>query len=162
MGKIVLDHKELKRIIDEEKRLGKRIVFANGCFEIIHVGHIRYLKAAKDLGDVLIVAINDDDSMRELRKRDFIITPDFERAEIVSSISYVDYVTLFKERSVASLLKLLKPHVHAKGTDYTPETVPEREIVLSYGGTVRIVGDEKTHSTTEIIERISSLVKKAQ
>lgn len=160
MGRIVVDHSELKRIIDSERSLGKKIVFANGCFEIIHVGHIRYLKAAKELGDILVVAINDDESMKALNKREFIVTPDYERAEIVSSIRYVDYVTLFSEKSVESLLLLLRPDVHAKGTDYTEETVPEREIVLSYGGVVRIVGDEKTHSTTGIIEKIISNAKR--
>jgi ADP-heptose synthase, bifunctional sugar kinase/adenylyltransferase len=95
---------------------------------------VRYLKAAKELGDILIVAINDDSSLLSLKKRKEVITPDTERAEIVASISYVDYVTLFSEPSVENLLRLLKPHIHAKGTDYREDTVPEREIVLSYGG----------------------------
>ncbi|MCS7280051.1 MAG: adenylyltransferase/cytidyltransferase family protein [Desulfobacterota bacterium] len=156
MGRIVLDHAKLKSIVDRKKSQGRIVVFGNGCFEIIHVGHIRYLKAAKKLGDVLIVAINDDESMKALKKRDLIVTPAIERAEIVASIKYVDYVTLFSERSVENLLRLLKPDIHAKGTDYTQETVPEREVVLSYGGRVAIVGDEKTHSTSEIIERIKA------
>ncbi|MCX7857842.1 MAG: adenylyltransferase/cytidyltransferase family protein [Deltaproteobacteria bacterium] len=154
MGKIIHDHIELKRVLDEEKKNGKIIVFGNGCFDIIHVGHIRYLKAAKELGDVLVVAINRDDSIRKLKNRREVVTPDEERAEIVASIRYVDYVTLFSETSVENLLKLLKPHIHAKGTDYTEDTVPEREVVLSYGGKVAIVGDEKRHSTSEIITRI--------
>lgn len=159
MGRIVLDHLELKKIIDEEKEKGKTIVFGNGCFDIIHVGHIRYLKAAKELGDILIVAINDDYSVRALNKRRDVITPDLERAEIIASIQYVDYVTLFSESSVETLLKLLKPHVHAKGTDYTENTVPERNVVLSYGGRIAIVGDEKTHSTSDIIMRIQKAKK---
>jgi rfaE bifunctional protein nucleotidyltransferase chain/domain len=154
MGRIVLDHLELKKIVDKERERGKIIVFGNGCFDIIHVGHVRYLKAAKELGDILIVAINDDSSLLSLKKRKEVITPDTERAEIVASISYVDYVTLFSEPSVENLLRLLKPHIHAKGTDYREDTVPEREIVLSYGGRVAIVGDEKAHSTSEIIRRI--------
>jgi rfaE bifunctional protein nucleotidyltransferase chain/domain len=154
MGRIVLDHLELKKIVDKEREKGKIIVFGNGCFDIIHVGHVRYLKAAKELGDILIVAINDDSSLLSLKKRKEVITPDTERAEIVASISYVDYVTLFSEPSVENLLRLLKPHIHAKGTDYREDTVPEREIVLSYGGRVAIVGDEKAHSTSEIIRRI--------
>ncbi len=154
MGRIVLDHKELKRIVEEEKEKGKVIVLGNGCFDIIHVGHIRYLKAAKALGDVLIVAINDDSSAMALKKRTEVVTPDLERAEILASIRYVDYVTLFSETSVENLLRLLKPHIHAKGTDYTEESVPEREVVLSYGGRIAIVGDEKRHSTSEIIMKI--------
>jgi rfaE bifunctional protein nucleotidyltransferase chain/domain len=154
MGRIVLDHLELKKIVDKEREKGKIIVFGNGCFDIIHVGHVRYLKAAKELGDILIVAINDDSSLLSLKKRKEVITPDTERAEIVASISYVDYVTLFSEPSVENLLRLLKPHIHAKGTDYREDTVPEREIVLSYGGRVAIVGDKKAHSTSEIIRRI--------
>lgn len=154
MGRIILDHFELKKVVDEEKKRGKKIVLGNGCFEIIHVGHIRYLKAAKELGDILIIAINDDSSFKLLNKRREVVIPDVERAEIVASIQYVDYVTLFSENSVENLLRLLKPHIHAKGTDYTEETVPERATVLSYGGKVAIVGDPKTHSTSEIIMRI--------
>ncbi|MCX8023104.1 MAG: adenylyltransferase/cytidyltransferase family protein [Syntrophorhabdaceae bacterium] len=154
MGRIVDSIDELKSIVDNEKNRGKTIVFGNGCFDILHVGHIRYLKGAKALGDVLIVAINDDSSLVGLGKRKETITPDKERAEIVASLECVDYVILFGEPDVRNILLALKPHIHAKGTDYTEETVPERDVVLSFGGKIAIVGDPKNHSTREIIASI--------
>ena len=154
MGRYVRDRAELKRIIEEERKKGKKVVFGNGCFDILHVGHIRYLKGAKELGDILVVGLNDDTSVLTLGKRDAVITPLDERAEIVASIDGVDFVTSFSEPTVEGLLLELKPDIHAKGTDYTPETVPERKIVQSYGGEVAIVGDPKDHSTTAIIERL--------
>jgi rfaE bifunctional protein nucleotidyltransferase chain/domain len=154
MGRYVRDRAELKRIIEEERKKGKKVVFGNGCFDILHVGHIRYLKGAKELGDILVVGLNDDTSVLTLGKRDAVITPLDERAEIVASIDCVDFVTSFSEPTVEGLLLELKPDIHAKGTDYTPETVPERKIVQSYGGEVAIVGDPKDHSTTAIIERL--------
>lgn len=154
MGRYVRDRAELKRIIEEERKKGKKVVFGNGCFDILHVGHIRYLKGAKELGDILVVGLNDDTSVLTLGKRAAVITPLDERAEIVASIDCVDFVTSFSEPTVEGLLLELKPDIHAKGTDYTPETVPERKIVQSYGGEVAIVGDPKDHSTTAIIERL--------
>jgi rfaE bifunctional protein nucleotidyltransferase chain/domain len=154
MGRYVRDRAELKRIIEEERKKGKKVVFGNGCFDILHVGHIRYLKGAKELGDILVVGLNDDTSVLTLGKRAAVITPLDERAEIVASIDCVDFVTSFSEPTVEGLLLDLKPDIHAKGTDYTPETVPERKIVQSYGGEVAIVGDPKDHSTTAIIERL--------
>ncbi len=154
MGRYIPDRTELKRIIEEERKKGKRVVFGNGCFDILHVGHIRYLKGAKELGDILVVGLNDDTSVLTLGKRGAVITPLDERAEIVASIDCVDFVTGFSEPTVERLLLELKPDIHAKGTDYTPETVPERKIVQSYGGEVAIVGDPKDHSTTAIIERL--------
>jgi rfaE bifunctional protein nucleotidyltransferase chain/domain len=154
MGRYIRDRAELKRIIGEERKKGKKVVFGNGCFDILHVGHIRYLKGAKELGDILVVGLNDDTSVLTLGKRDAVITPLDERAEIVASIDCVDFVTSFSEPTVEGLLLELKPDIHAKGTDYTPETVPERKIVQSYGGEVAIVGDPKDHSTTAIIERL--------
>jgi len=154
MGRYIRDRAELKRIIEEERKKGKKVVFGNGCFDILHVGHIRYLKGAKELGDILVVGLNDDTSVLTLGKRDGVITPLDERAEIVASIDCVDFVTSFSEPTVERLLLELKPDIHAKGTDYTPETVPERKIVRSYGGEVAIVGDPKDHSTTAIIERL--------
>jgi D-glycero-beta-D-manno-heptose 1-phosphate adenylyltransferase len=156
MGKY-LSITELKPIVEGLKRSGKTVVFGNGFFDLIHVGHVRYLKAAKELGDVLIVGINDDASVVTLGKRSSVITPLEERAEILCSICHVDYVVSFTEPTVERLLLELKPHVHAKGTDYTPETVPEGAIVRSYGGRVEIVGDPKDHSTRNIIEAVKRL-----
>lgn len=157
MGKYVKDLDTLKNIIENERVKGKKIVFGNGCFDILHVGHIRYLKAAKELGDILIVAINDDASVAKIGKRKRVITPCEERVEILTAIDSVDYVTTFSEPTVERLLMELKPDIHAKGTDYTEDTVPEKDIVLSYGGKVAIVGDPKNHSTRDIIKTIKDL-----
>ncbi len=147
----------LKGIIDEERVKGKRIVFGNGCFDLLHVGHVRYLAAAKALGDILVVAVNDDESLISLGKRASVITPLEERIEILAALSAVDYVIAFKEPTVERLLRELKPHIHAKGTDYTAETVPEREVVRAYGGEVAIVGDPKNHSTRDIIKQVRQM-----
>jgi D-glycero-beta-D-manno-heptose 1-phosphate adenylyltransferase len=157
MGRIVDGLGELQRIIDRDKKRGKKVVFGNGCFDLLHVGHVRYLKGAKALGDVLIVAVNDDASVTGLGKRKQVVTPARERAEIVSSIAGVDYVILFSDPTVERLLLALQPHIHAKGTDYSTDTVPERDVVSSYGGTVAIVGDPKDHSTKDIIKTIKLL-----
>jgi rfaE bifunctional protein nucleotidyltransferase chain/domain len=160
MGKVIKSLEELNKIIDSEKAAGKRIVFGNGCFDIVHVGHVRYLKGAKELGDILIVAVNDDSSVTGLGKRKEVVTPADERAEIISALDCVDYVILFGEATVENLLRTLKPHIHAKGTDYTEDNVPERNIVISYGGRVAIVGDPKDHSTRDIIKNIKNLREK--
>ncbi len=157
MGQVINELAELKNIIEGEKKKGKTIVFGNGCFDLLHVGHIRYLKGAKALGDILIVAVNDDSSVTGLGKRKQVVTPVRERAEIVSAIDCVDYVIIFSEPNVEKLLLTLKPDIHAKGTDYTEGNVPERDIVLSYGGKVSIVGDPKDHSTRDMIKVIKSL-----
>jgi len=157
MGQIIRELAELKRIIDEEKERGRKVVFGNGCFDLLHVGHVRYLKGAKALGDVLIVAVNDDSSVTGLGKRKQVVTPARERAEIIAAIEGVDYVILFSEPNVESLLRILQPHIHAKGTDYTEESVPEGEIVRAYGGRVAIVGDPKDHSTRDLIKIIKEL-----
>jgi D-glycero-beta-D-manno-heptose 1-phosphate adenylyltransferase len=157
MGHWIHDLDELKKIVDEEKSKGKKVIFGNGCFDILHVGHIRYLRAARALGDILVVAVNDDSSLISLGKRSAVITPLAERAEILCALSSVDYVISFKEPTVEGLLRVLKPDIHAKGTDYTAETVPEREIVRSYGGEIAIVGDPKEHSTRDIIELLRQL-----
>ena len=157
MGEYVRDHQELKRIIDAARAQGKKIVFGNGCFDLLHVGHVRYLKGAKALGDILVVALNDDSSVLALGKRKTVVTPADERAEIMAAVRYVDYVTTFSEPTVENMLKLLKPDIHAKGTDYTPDTVPERNVVRAYGGEVAIVGDPKDHSTTAILARLKDL-----
>jgi len=157
MGQIVHNITELKSIIDREKKQGKRIVFGNGCFDLLHVGHVRYLKGAKALGDVLIVAVNDDSSVTGLGKRKHVVTPAKERAEIIAALEGVDYVILFSDPNVENLLRTIQPHIHAKGTDYTEESVPEGEIVRAYGGRVAIVGDPKDHSTRDLIKTIKDL-----
>jgi rfaE bifunctional protein nucleotidyltransferase chain/domain len=144
----------LKEIIAKEKKKGKRIVLANGCFDLIHVGHIRYLKEAKTQGDVLVVALNSDSSVHGLKGEGRPILNEEERVEIISSFYFVDYITVFEEANVENILLTLKPHVHAKGSDYTEETVPERETVLSYGGEIAITGGPKVKNTTEISRKI--------
>ena len=160
MGHWIRNIDTLKGIIEGERRQGHKIVFGNGCFDLLHVGHVRYLSAAKALGDILVVAVNDDESLVSLGKRATVITPSEERVEILAALAVVDYVITFREPTVERLLRELKPDIHAKGTDYTAETVPEREIVRSYGGEVAIVGDPKDHSTRNIIELVRRLETK--
>lgn len=155
MSEIILDHAELRRRVDALKAAGRRVIFANGCFNLLHVGHVRYLEGAKALGDVLIVAVNADASVRTLKGADYPVTPAAERVEVVAALACVDIVTLFDEPDVSRLLLELKPHVQAKGTDYTVETIPERETVLSYGGELAVTGDPKDHSTTDIMRQIA-------
>jgi len=145
---------ELKKIIPEEKRGRKRIVLANGCFDLIHVGHVRYLKEAKDQGDILLVALNSDRSVQILKGEGRPILNEEERVAIVGSFSFVDHVVVFDDMNVERILLELKPDVHAKGSDYTEKTVPERETVLSYGGRIAITGGPKIKSTSEIIQDI--------
>src|SRR5262245_12212089 len=144
------------RLLEELPELvaGKKVVLTNGCFDILHVGHVRYLKDARALGDVLVVAINSDASMRLIKDPGRPILGQDERVALVSALRCVDYVVLFDEPDVSGVLDVLRPAIHAKGTDYTEQTVPERDQVLSYGGKVRITGDSKGHSTRDIIERI--------
>jgi len=131
-------------------------VLANGCFDILHAGHVRYLEGARALGDVLVVGINSDEQVAKLKGTGRPVLPERERAELVASLQAVDLVTIFSEPTVSELLLAIKPDVHAKGTDYTEETVPERDVVRSYGGRVAIVGDPKDHSTSEILKKVSS------
>ena len=133
---------------------GKKVVLANGCFDIVHVGHVRYLQHARKMGDVLVVAINSDKSMGLIKDPGRPILGERERVSLVSALRPVDHVVLFDEPDVSRVLDVLRPAIHAKGTDYTDETVPERDRVLVYGGEVRIAGDPKNHSTRDIIERI--------
>ena len=133
---------------------GKKVILANGCFDILHVGHLRYLQGARTLGDVLVVAINSDKSMRLIKDPGRPIMAEDERVALVSALRCVDYVVLFDEPDVSRVLDVLRPAIHAKGTDYTEQTVPERNQVLAYGGAVRITGDPKDHSTKDIIQRI--------
>ena len=139
--------------VERHKKKGLTVVFANGCFDVLHVGHVRYLEGAKALGDVLVVAINSDLQVVALKGKGQPIVPERERAEVVASLAVVDRVTIFDEPTVETLLMEIKPDIHAKGTDYTEDTVPERAVVRSYGGRVAIVGDPKNHSTSEILDR---------
>jgi rfaE bifunctional protein nucleotidyltransferase chain/domain len=133
---------------------GRKVVLANGCFDILHVGHVRYLEAAAALGDVLVVAVNSDRSVRSIKEPGRPILDESERVALISALRCVDHVVLFDEPDVKRVIDVLKPAVHAKGTDYTEATVPERQQVLAYGGRVRITGDPKDHSTRNIIESI--------
>ena len=133
---------------------GKNVVLANGCFDILHVGHVRYLEGARKLGDTLVVAINSDRSVKALKGEDRPILNESERVALVSALRCVDHVVVFDEGDVTRVLDVLRPSIHAKGTDYTEATVPEREQVLAYGGQVRITGDPKDHSTRDVIRRI--------
>jgi rfaE bifunctional protein nucleotidyltransferase chain/domain len=151
----VVDRGQLIGVVEEAKRAGQRIVFANGCFDVLHVGHVRYLAAARALGDLLIVGINSDVQTRRLKGEGRPLLSQAERAEIIASIEAVDFVTIFEEPTVEQLLLALKPDIHAKGTDYTADSVPERDVVRSFGGRVAIVGDPKDHSSSEMIERVS-------
>jgi D-glycero-beta-D-manno-heptose 1-phosphate adenylyltransferase len=138
-----------------ERSKGKKIVLANGCFDLFHVGHIRYLQGAKELGDLLIVGINSDEQVRKLKGLNRPFMPENERAEIIDALGCVDYVTVFTEPTVTELIRAVRPDFHAKGTDYTPETVPEKDVVAEYGGQVRIVGDPKNHSSTDLLKKVS-------
>ena len=150
---LILDREALVARITTEKAGGSRIVLANGCFDILHAGHVRYLEGARALGDVLVVGINSDEQVARLKGAGRPVLPERERAELVASLQAVDLVTIFAEPTVTELLLAIKPDVHAKGTDYTEETVPERDVVRSYGGRVAIVGDPKDHSTSEILKK---------
>jgi len=147
----VLSRDELIKRVESAREDGARIVFANGCFDVLHVGHVRYLAGARELGDVLVVGVNSDAQVAIQKGAGRPVLPATERAEIVDALEPVTYVTIFDEPTVEQLLLALKPDVHAKGTDYTVETVPERDVVRSYGGQVAIVGDPKDHSTSAII-----------
>lgn len=145
----------LGKIVASERAAGKVVVLANGCFDIFHVGHIRYLREAKARGDLLIVALNSDKSVKKLKGMGRPILPQAERAEILAAFSFVDYITIFDEPTVEKILRQLKPDIHAKGSDYTEESVPERETVREYGGRVAIVGGPKVRNTSDIIQRIA-------
>ena len=147
----ILERGQLRTSVEEWRRAGERIVLANGNFDLLHVGHVRYLRGAKELGGKLVVAVNSDASVRVLKGDGRPITPEQERAEIVAALADVDAVVVFPELDVRALIRELHPDIQAKGTDYTTETVPERDAVGEYGGRVAIVGDHKDHSTSEII-----------
>ena len=153
MGEI-LERSELITRVTADRTAGRSIAFANGCFDLLHVGHIRYLAAAAAEADRLIVAVNDDAAVRALKGPGRPILAAADRAEMVAALRGVDYVVIFAEPTVGPLLQALEPDVHCKGTDYTTETVPERDIVRSYGGRTAIVGDPKDHSTRDLLSRI--------
>jgi D-glycero-beta-D-manno-heptose 1-phosphate adenylyltransferase len=144
----------LRKKLADEKHLGKRIVFANGCFDALHVGHIRYLEGAKREGDVLVVGVNADSSVGKLKGPGRPILDENARAQLVAALRPVDYVVLFTEPNVEALLEELRPHVHAKGTDYAADTVPERAVAARLGIRVAIVGDPKDHSTRELLDSV--------
>ena len=134
---------------------GRKIILANGCFDVLHVGHVRYLAGAKALDGFLVVGINSDEQVKKLKGNGRPVQHETDRAEIIASISYVDAVTIFAEPTVEELIKAIRPDIHAKGTDYTEGSVPEREIVIACGGRVAIVGDPKDHSSSELIDTIA-------
>ena len=152
----VLTEVELVARVAEDRRVGRTVAFANGCFDVLHVGHSRYLAGSREQGDRLIVAINDDGSVRALKGADRPILPAATRAELVAALRVVDYVVVFPDTNVERLLRLIRPDVHCKGTDYSVDTVPERAVVREYGGRVAIVGDPKDHSTRDLLARAGS------
>lgn len=152
-GSRILDREAVVSKTKLARQAGRTIVFANGCFDVLHAGHIRYLQGARALGDLLIVAINSDEQVKALKGNGRPILAERDRAELVASIEGVEFVTIFDEPTVEQLLLAIKPDIHAKGTDYTEETVPERDVVRSFGGRTAIVGDPKNHSTSEMLKR---------
>jgi rfaE bifunctional protein nucleotidyltransferase chain/domain len=149
----IVDRKTLIERVRGARDRGLTVVLANGCFDVLHAGHVRYLEAAKSIGDVLVVGINSDEQVAALKGAGRPLLPESERAEIVAALAAVDLVTIFNEPTVGELLLAIKPDIHAKGTDYTEDTVPERDVVRSFGGRTAIVGDPKDHSTSDMIGR---------
>ncbi len=154
MNAPILDETALTAALESERASGRSVAFANGCFDVLHVGHLRYLQDAANVADVLVVGVNGDASVRTLKGVGRPVMPEQERAELISAIRGVSYVTIFHENSPAHLLETLRPDFQCKGTDYTPDSVPESEIVKAYGGRVVIVGDPKDHSTTDMLQRM--------
>lgn len=153
-GGVVVSERRLRTLVAADRAAGRSVALANGCFDLLHVGHVRYLRGAAAEADRLIVAVNDDATVTALKGAGRPLQTAHERAEIVAALAVVDYVVVFTTPTVAGLLRALRPDVHCKGTDYTPETVPERSVVASYGGRTAIVGDPKAHSTRELAERL--------
>lgn len=141
-------------IVQEHRRAGRTVALANGVFDLLHVGHVRYLEGASALADILVVAVNSDASTRENKGADRPVIPQEERAELVAALACTHHVVLFDERDVRGIIRALRPDVHVKGTDYTPETIPEREEVETYGGRVAVAGDPKDHSTTALAQKV--------
>ena len=155
MSARVIPREEVRALGERLRREGRRIAFANGCFDILHVGHVRYLDGAKRCGDVLVVGVNSDRAVEALKGKGRPIIPAEGRAELVAAVESVDYVVIFDDLTAAEILLDLLPHVHCKGTDYSRDSVPEREVVKGFGGEVQIVGDPKDHSTRELLAEIS-------
>ena len=155
-GARILERNRLIARVAIARKGGARIVFANGCFDVLHVGHVRYLESARALGDLLVVGVNSDEQVRALKGGGRPFVPERERAEVIASLRAVDFVTVFHEPTVGKLLLAIRPDIHAKGTDYTEDSVPERDIVRSYGGRVCIVGDPKDHSSSEMVKMVTS------
>ncbi len=151
---MVLTESELVEAVARERAARRAIALANGCFDLLHAGHVRYLQAAAGEADRLVVAVNDDRSVARLKGPGRPILPAADRAELVAALRCVDYVVIFSEATVERLLMLLEPEVHCKGTDYTADSVPERDVVRMYGGRTAIVGDTKTHATRDLLARI--------
>jgi D-glycero-beta-D-manno-heptose 1-phosphate adenylyltransferase len=151
----VISRKDLAALGERLRREGRRIAFANGCFDLLHVGHVRYLQGAREQGDVLVVGINSDRSVTALKGPGRPVLSAEARCELVAALECVDYVVVFEEPNAESVLRELRPDVHCKGTDYSEETVPEREVMKALGGVVRIVGDTKNHSTRELLARMA-------
>lgn len=149
----ILTRPEIVEMVASARSKGAKIVLANGCFDLMHVGHVRYLTGAKAIGDVLVVGVNSDRQARSLKGSARPFMPENERAEIIASLRVVDLVTIFDEPTVEELIRAIRPDFHAKGTDYTVDSVPEREIIREVGGQVAIVGDPKDHSSTELIRK---------
>lgn len=145
---------EISRRVELARRAGYRVALANGCFDVLHVGHVRYLNCSRAEGDLLVVGVNGDDSVRRLKGAGRPVVPAAERARLVAALRAVDHVVVFDDDDVSRLLLELRPDVHCKGTDYTSETVPERDVVRSYGGRVAIVGDPKNHDTSALLARM--------
>lgn len=154
MNDKILTREQLKRRVEKWRRSGEKVTLANGCFDVLHVGHVRYLQAAKELGGKLVVAINSDDSVRNLKGDGRPHMPENERAEILAALADVDAVVIFTEPDVRALIREIHPDIQAKGTDYTAESVPERDVMMEFGGRVEIVGDPKDHSATEILRQM--------
>ena len=152
---MILSEAELAEAIARERGAGRSIAFANGCFDLLHVGHVRYLAGAAAEADRLVVAVNDDRSVAQLKGKGRPILTASDRAELVAALRAVDYVVIFADANVERLLLLLKPDVHCKGTDYTVDSVPERAVVAGYGGRTAIVGDAKRHATRDLVQRIA-------
>lgn len=150
----ILSREGLHDVLDEHRRAGRTVVFANGVFDLLHLGHVRYLQAAREEGDLLIVGVNSDASTRSLKGAGRPILTERARASLVAALAAVNYVVIFDELDVNALLREFQPDVHAKGTDYTPETVPERDLAALLGIRIAIVGDSKKHSTRELIARL--------
>ena len=151
----IVSREELRRRTEQWKRDGEKVILTNGCFDLLHVGHVRYFHAAKQLGGKLVVALNADESVRKLKGAGRPVMNERERAEILAALADIDAIVIFPEPDVRAIIREIHPDVQAKGTDYTPDSVPERDEVLAYGGRVEIVGDPKDHSTTEILKQMS-------